>query len=91
MILSNNGIYDLNDIINKLQSNGYETFTGFTKDLIETSDTGQTIDIYIPMYGCNIIKHSDISNFDSDYLNINVESLITILKLQEIQMEISWI
>ena len=81
MILSNNGIYDLNDIINKLQSNGYETFTGFTKDLIETSDTGQTIDTYIPMYGCNIIKHPDISNFDSDYLNINVESFDNYIKI----------
>ena len=50
MILSNNEIYDLNDIINKLESNGYETFVGFTKDLIKTSDTGTTIDTYIPMY-----------------------------------------
>ncbi len=73
MILSNNEIYDLNDIINKLESNGYETFVGFTKDLIKTSDTGTTIDTYIPMYACNIIKHNDISNFNSEYLNIDVE------------------
>lgn len=81
MILSNNGIYDLNDIINKLESNGYETFTGFAKDLIETSNTGKVIDIYIPMYGCNILKHSDISNFDSDYLNIDVASFDNFLKI----------
>jgi len=81
MILSNNGIYDLNDIINKIQSNGYETFTAFTKDLIETSDTGQTIDTYIPMYGYNIIKYTDISNFNSDYLNIHVESFDNYIKI----------
>ncbi|MFA6189808.1 MAG: DUF6516 family protein [Sulfuricurvum sp.] len=81
MLLSNNGIYDLNDIINKLQSNGYETFRGFTKDLIETADTGYTIDTYIPMYGCNILKHSDISNFDSDHLNIDVESFDNFVKI----------
>lgn len=81
MILSNNEIYDLNDIINKLESNGYETFTDFAKDLIETSDTGKVIDTYIPIYGCNILKHSDISNFDSDYLNIDIASFDNFLKI----------
>lgn len=81
MILSNNGIYDLNDIINKLQSNGYGTFTGFAKDLIETVDTGQVIDTYIPMYAYNIIKYPDISNFSSNYLTIDVESFDNYIKI----------
>ncbi len=81
MISSNNKIYNLDDIINNLSLNGYKTFTDFTRDLFKNVDNGQTIDMYVPMYGCNIIMYRDISNFNDDFLRVDIDLLDDYIKM----------
>lgn len=81
MILANNDVFNLDDIISKLHNNGYEKFTEFAKDVIETGDDGKTIDSFMPMFAYNIIKHTDISGFDSNFLKMEVEKFNDYLKI----------
>ena len=81
MIVANNDVFNLDDIIIKLKNNGYKKFSEFAKDVIETEDNGKTIDSFIPIFAYNIIKHTDISSFDSNFLKIEVEKFHDYLKI----------
>lgn len=81
MILANNDVFNLHDIMSKLHNNGYKKFTEFAKDVIKAGDDGKTIDSFMPMFAYNIIKHTDISSFDSNFLKMEVEKFNDYLKI----------
>lgn len=81
MILANDELFNLNDIISKLKNNGYDKFTEFAKDVIKTGNDGKTVDSFIPMSAYNIIKHSDITGFNSNFFKIEVERCNDYLKI----------
>ena len=77
----NDKMYDLDDLLIKINNLGYEKFTDFAKDVIKTCPNGILVDTLMPMYACNILKHSDISNFNSNFLRIEVDDINDFLKI----------
>lgn len=74
-------MYKVDDLINKIKSNGYKSFTEFAQDIIQTMSTGKEIDTWIPTYAINILKHKDESKFNEDFLNIQVNKIDDFIKL----------
>ena len=81
MIIYNNKAYDIEKLLHKIECNGYEKFTDFSKDIIERLPTGELIDAFIPTYANNIIAYPDISGFSDNKLIIEVESISNQLKI----------
>lgn len=81
MINANDAFYDLNDILNKIEVNGYSKFTEFAKDVIATGIKGSLIDLMMPTLAYNVLIHRDLSKFDSYFFRINVDNIDDLLKL----------
>jgi len=81
MINANDALYDLNDILNKIEVDGYSKFTDFAKDVISTGTKGSLIDLMMPILAYNALIHRDLSKFDSSFFRIIVDNVDDFLKL----------
>lgn len=77
----NDKMYDLHDLLAKTNTLGYKRFTDFAKDVIKTCPNGNLVDTLMPMYAYNILKYSDISNFNSNFLRVEVDDINDFLKI----------
>lgn len=81
MIIANDALYNLNDILDKIEVDGYSKFTEFAKDVISTGTKGSLIDLMMPTLAYNILIHKDLSEFDSSFFRIIVDNVDDFLKL----------
>ncbi|PHS57287.1 MAG: hypothetical protein COB17_06755 [Sulfurimonas sp.] len=75
MILANNELYNINDLITRIKSDGYNSFTEFTHEIIKTFDSGNDIDIWIPTYAINIFKLGKVSDYNEGFLLITIKEI----------------
>lgn len=83
MINANDKIYDLKELINKIECGAYVKFTDFAKDVISNTPEGRTIDIMMPMLAYNILIHKDLTNFNAPIFKIEFENIKDFLKLSK--------
>jgi len=81
MINANDSVYDLKDLLDKVEDKAYSKFTDFAKDVIATNSNGALIDIMMPMLAYNVLIHKDISKFNSSIFRINIDDISDFLKL----------
>lgn len=81
MINANDKVFDLKELLDKVEYGGYGKFTDFAKDVISNTSEGRIIDIMMPMLAYNILIHNDLTKFNSPIFRIEIDNIEDFLKL----------